>query len=109
MSHGCSLSLEHVWLQVKTTEIILICILYRPPIPNTVEFWKFLYEKVLPKSLEFRIVAVGDVNLPHNKALTSFLEETFLTQLVNEPTHRSGNVLDLILINDNERVPDFCH
>ena len=106
ISHGCSQSFEDVWLQFRTTE--LICLPYRPPIPNTVEFWKFLYEEVLPKSLEFRIVVVDDLNLPHSKALTSFLEETLLTQLVNEPTHRSGNVLELILTNDNERVSDFC-
>ena len=55
----------------------------------------------MPKSLEFRIVVVGDFNLPQSKALTSFLE-TLLSQLVNEPTHQSGNVLDLILTSDND-------
>ena len=68
------------------------------------------------------IIITGDFNLPHTKwpegiptpgatsdeklminILNNLSDEFFLMQLITEPTHKSGNTLDLILVN-NERL-----
>ena len=62
---------------------------------------------------------VGDLNLPHADWLSSFssvpIEQSFidsfndlsLNQMVNSPTHKSGNKLDILLSNSVDSVQDL--
>ena len=66
------------------------------------------------------IIVCGDFNLPgiswdtttqtssnalHNK-IFEFQNKYFLTQLVNEPSHAAGNVLDLVFTNNRSLITD---
>ena len=72
------------------------------------------------------IIITGDFNLPHVNweivntttgvpsvekqcflKLKLFMEEYFLSQVVLHPTHYQGNVLDLVLTNNNKLVYDY--
>ena len=65
---------------------------------------------VFPKKFSFYVV--GDFNMPKidwripstdfNKAhecLLNFCTDNFLTQVIESPTHKNGNILDLIICN----------
>ena len=63
-------------------------------------FLEFLCNNIQPLSIESDLFLIGDFNMPQSTALNSFFEETSLTQLVKKPTHRAGNILDLLVTNE---------
>ena len=96
---------------------IILCCLYIPPNPS-----RDLLEDVISYLSNLfctysnhDIVLVGDFNLPdinwNTLSATSYTSEQFcdfvfihnLSQLVDKPTHRRGNILDLVLTNSETR------
>ncbi|KAM8723059.1 uncharacterized protein AB9X84_003160 [Acanthopagrus schlegelii] len=92
---------------------VVIINLYHPPGNNKKEFRKFLDEfqsllDAVKKNYSSFIVA-GDFNIHVNKEwrsdtdeFDSLLQCNDLTQHVNEPTHKAGNTLDLVITSNVE-------
>ena len=69
------------------------------------------------KEMRGPTIIIGDFNFPdidwsagiagsRGRNFLDATQETFMEQLVNEPTHRSGNILDLVLCNEEEMVTE---
>ena len=74
----------------------------------------------LVKEMRGTFVCIGDFNFPgigwgtgrsdaKSRAFYEEVEENFLFQHVDEPTHRSGNILDLVLSKDEHLVRSVEH
>ena len=103
----------------------IIAGIYRPP-NSPVSSFRSCMETVKNFTKEFEssdVLLMGDFNLPcYNwktdsikpgylqteqdcaKVLIDFMEELFLTQLVDEPTRHDKNILDLIITNNQESI-----
>ena len=103
---------------VHGTETAQICIIYRSPSNTSCrnfldEFSDFLSN--IACSLG-HLILLGDFNFHVNKAedLTAkrFIETVHgfgLVQLITEPTHRSGNTLDLIIVRESDNIVSSVH
>ena len=69
------------------------------------------------RTAEEKSVIIGDFNMPdidwrggtakgRAKEFLEAAEDSIMTQLVNFSTHIKGNVLDLVLTNIPERIPE---
>ena len=99
-------SFEHDVISVTTkSNHAIIAVLYRPPalsVPQFLtDFTSFLEETILNDS---DVLISGDFNIHWDKhtdksamEFRSILEAFSLTQLVNQPTHNKGHILDLII------------
>ena len=126
--------IEALCLKIKCMHLI-VCAVYRQPDDLTggnrctsLEFSQLL--ESLSSVLEAEsaptpsILIAGDFNLPHTnwpifepkpgaptderrmiELLSSFSSKHFLMQLIDLPTHRAGNTLDLLLTNDPDLFP----
>ena len=112
--------LEMLAVKVNFTnkESFIICTCYRvgtlgqPHLDTLTTYLRSLTSKRNPPKLYL----VGDLNLPHanwpNSSSTIPLEQAFidsfsnlsLSQLVTSPTHRSGNILDVLLSNHEPSI-----
>ena len=66
-----------------------------------------------------KIYVVGDFNLPHEDCISSFssilIEQSFIdsfndlsmSQLISSPTHKSGNILNILLSNYTESIENI--
>ena len=99
LSHTSTSDLEAAFFCFPK-KVITLCLLYRPPSGSTKVFLEFLRNNIQPLSIESDLFLIGDFNMPQSTALNSFFEETSLTQLVKRPTHRAGNILDLLVTNE---------
>ena len=91
-------------------------LIYRPP-PSGQENLDLLCELV--KSAEKNSIMIGDFNLPNidwscgestnreAKFITT-LQDHFMEQLVDFPTHIKGNCLDLLITNIPGKVKEVC-
>ena len=91
---------------------ILINVLYRPPQYRVgdflLEFEHLLMENV---SLKEDIIYVGDFNLwidaldnSDAAAFGDLLESYNLKNIVNKPTYRSGHILDLVIVSEENEI-----
>ena len=105
---------EHCIATLKNS--IQFVVIYRPP-PSTVNGLKtseFLddFEVFLDElSIGPRNVLMGDYNIhvdePHKsetKRFNDILASNGYCQLINEPTHKKGHTLDLLIINENDPI-----
>ena len=93
--------------------VLLICI-YNPPVKHCADELQLLLDHFMGKHPKYILMLTGDFNMPdinwslhsvkkesQNKGIhTNFLnviQEFNLSQLINEPTHIKGNILDLVL------------
>ena len=102
--------LELLVVTVSLTEITTACLIYNPPNSSTM-YHTCLLNYLHSLSSCSNIIIVGDLNLPDANwdiytGLSSFTQEFCeaafdlnLLQLVNKPTHRGENILDIILTN----------
>ena len=80
---------------------------------------KFLFALASKKKLDKHII-VGDMNFPeiawpdnsttngvHKNFVELFMNDICHSQLINEPTHKGGNILDLIFTNIPELIKDI--
>ena len=107
-------SFEHICIRVTLSkETIFVACIYRPPRSKKnkhkdstfhAEFTDFLDTFVKNN----RFIIFGDVNYWYNiksdsntKKLISAFESRKLTQLINLPTHKHGNILDWVVLHEN--------
>jgi len=109
---------QHISFKILTgNDILHFVLLYRPPSAGPESIVK-LNRKYAPFSQSEPIFFIGDFNLPEinwsNMQAPARLMDTVLTcldnnlvQLIDQPTHIRGNVLDLVLTNVPERVTNI--
>ena len=102
--------LEVLSVEISSPIAFLVCVVYMPP-NAALSYCQRLIEYLAQLCEEHRVIILGDFNLPDVNWLTmsgsSESSQTFcdfvfdfgLVQLVDEPTHMKGNILDLILTN----------
>ncbi|XP_061762014.1 uncharacterized protein LOC133556275 [Nerophis ophidion] len=94
-------------LSMKSATPLPLCltVIYRPPGPYSdfiSEFSEFVADLVMHAD---NIIIMGDFNIhmntpsdPPSVALQTIIDSCGLTQIINEPTHRSSNTIDLALV-----------
>ena len=111
-------SLNQAEIELKVLEIsfptcrILFIICYRPPCGDFLIFKEQLYNIIYEFSTDYDLcVILGDFNVHffNNKdnrylLLQDVFQEFGLKQIINEPTHCAGNILDLVAITDEIKI-----
>jgi hypothetical protein len=100
--------LEVITIQLRARSNIVICLVYVPP-NSDCNYCTKLFNYLSSVSDTYQTLILGDFNTPDicwstlsghssmSRALCNFIFRYDLSQLVNFPTHTSGNILDLIL------------
>ena len=94
------------------SDILEFCVVYRSPNSSAANTNKLCE---LVKSLPKNCILVGDINLPgidwknhtsNNKGSDFFnsVNDSFLFQMIEFPTHVKGNILDLLITDCPERI-----
>ena len=108
--------LELLTVTLNYTKVITICLLYIPPNSDP----KYISDLSTPLCHTENLIILGDLNLPDvnwgsfsgmSFISSSLCEEFFnlnFSQLVTEPTHNKGNLLDVILTNASELIDKVC-
>ena len=111
--------LELLTVILNYTKVITICLLYIPPNPDP-KYISDLTEYLNSLRHTENLIILGDLNLPDvnwdsfsgmSFISSSLCEEFFnlnFSQLVTEPTHNKGNLLDVILTNTSELIDKVC-
>ena len=111
--------LELLTVTLNYTKVITICLLYIPPNPDP-KYISDLTEYLNSLRHTENLIILGDLNLPDvnwdsfsgmSFISSSLCEEFFnlnFCQLVTEPTHNRGNLLDVILTNASELIDKVC-
>ena len=101
---------EVVTVEVKCPHVVILCVVYIPPGAT------FTHLQVLLRYIQSlltceRLVLLGDFNQPNidwqtltgncpvSNSLCDFIFDHGLVQLIHEPTHVQGNILDLATSN----------
>lgn len=104
------IDLDLLTISVTLEETCTVCLLYNPP-NSTDAYHKSLLNYLQSLNPCGKIIIVGDLNLPGanwdtytgvSSFTQDFCEIAFnlnLMQLINQPTHRKRNILDVILTN----------
>ena len=126
--------IEALVLKIRSLNM-LVCLIYRQPndaaggnestSAQFIELLQALTEEINSLSSPIpTLVIAGDLNLPHAEwpaceagpgasvderrmidMMREFAYQHFLLQIVSKPTHRAGNVLDVILTNSSDLFP----
>ena len=110
-----NVNFEYLCVDVMFKKIKLrFCCIYLPPlsarcaltVKNVIKMIKMFF----PKDCSFYIL--GDFNMPNidwtipstdfnepNECFLNFCTDNFLTQVIESPTHKNGNILDLLICN----------
>ena len=98
---------ESLFIRVNTSPLIIIAAIYRPPGAVSAAFCNELselFDRLLLAAQ--RYVVCGDFNCPgqNGSVIDDRLADVFhrhnQTQLVSQPTHDAGNILDLLIVPD---------
>ena len=99
---------------------LILCTVYIPPNPGDVYLNSLLSYLTHLVTTHEKIVITGDFNFPDinwssltglcssSNIFCDFIFNHNLTQLVENPTHNRGNVLDLVLTSNADDVYDLC-
>ena len=108
--------LEVISISISTHNPLVLCTVYLPPnlhLSNQLNLLNYLDSLVKSNS---HVIILGDFNVPDvcwstlsgvstfSKAFCEFVFTNNLSQLVFDPTHNRGNILDLVLTNSEEVV-----
>ena len=96
------------------TETFYFYLIYRPP-PSGQENFDMLCDLI--REAEKNSIMVGDFNLPNidwnsgvagrrDEKLVEALQDSFMEQMVDFPTHIKGNCLDLLITNIPGKVKE---
>ena len=104
-------NIEVVTIEIRCPHKI-ISVVYSPPNASDVYLNSLInYLKDLLSDVEAKVIILGDFNLPDINWLTlsansdfantfcEFVYDNGLSQLISDPTHNRGNILDLLLTN----------
>ena len=110
-------NLEVLTVQIGIAQLaIILCLVYIPP-GSTVHTCEPLFNHLNELTNKYdSLLILGDFNIPdvnwNTLTATSLLSDSFcdlvfdlnLSQLIDNPTHIQGNILDLILTNQEELI-----
>ena len=111
-------NVEVVTVSVSLAPAITCCMVYAPPNATAEYYAELINYLETITSLPNQVMIFGDFNLPDTDWSTltgsslisnnfcEFIFQSNLEQLVNCPTHKLGNVLDLILTDSTENIVD---
>ena len=100
-------------------EAVIICVIYLPPTPS-LSVVQSLSCHLSKFQESHNLILLGDFNLPdinwdilygNSAAAELFCDMCFefnLSQLVSCPTHTHGNILDLLLTNNEDLISTIC-
>ena len=97
--------IEYLVLEISVLKsTICVCLIYRPPKSKVYSFMDSFDQYLSQYVLEYDYALfIGDFNIPSTsstwKTFSNFMTEQDLHNYVTEPTHCSGNILDLIYCN----------
>ena len=109
-------NLEVVTVSISLVPAIICCMVYIPP-NSTVEYHTELINYL--QSLPGHVIIFGDFNMPDidwstlaggstsSNNFCEFIFQSNLNQLVTCPTHKHGNLLDLILTDSADNIVDL--
>ena len=108
-------NLEMLTVELKLPKRLILCVVYLPPDPTSSQI-RSLSDHISQFQQSHSVVLLGDFNLPHinwetmcgncraSEDLCDMTFELNLVQLITYPTHIHGNILDLILTNDEDLI-----
>ena len=114
-------ALEILTVRLNLSKPLTLSCVYIPPNPSD----SYMYDltsnltHVVQSNLSTDIIITGDFNLPDinwdtlsttstpSSAFCDFIFDNSLTQLIDQPTHAKGNILDLILSNSDELITNL--
>ena len=99
----------------------ILCCVYVPPSLSDSTMNSVISDltQIIQNNSSTNIIIVGDFNSPDvhwdtlsattnsARGLCDFIFDNSLTQLVDQPTHTKGNILDLILTNSNKSITNL--
>lgn len=100
-------NIEVLTIQVKCPQPVLFTVVYRPPNADYIylaELFAYLHQLLINNC----VVIMGDFNFPgidwqtlsapsqSSDLFCEFVYDNGLTQHISDPTHRTGNILDLL-------------
>jgi len=109
-------NLEVVTVSISLMPAIVCCMVYVPP-NATMEYHNELITYL--ESLPTQVVILGDFNMTDinwstltgdstiSNNFCEFIFQSNFEQLVNYPTHRHGNLLDLLLTDSTDNIIDL--
>ncbi len=110
--------IEQITIELILNPPTIICCLYIPPnSPHDYNDEMLHYLRSLPTNID--VVLLGDLNTPdinwlsmvgHSRFSTELCAEFFksnLTQLISQPTHIHGNLLDIVATNASHRISNI--
>ena len=115
------INLELIIIKIISSSPIIYCVVYIPPKSSAAdEYLHELYEFLMTlKSISDSLVLLGDFNFndinweslygnsPVSAKFCEIIFDLNLCQLVSEPTHIHGNILDLVLTNNPDNIVDL--
>ena len=104
-------NLEAVTVSISLVPAIVCCMVYAPP-NATVEYHSEIisYLQSLPTLLleDFNMPDINWPTLSGSSTITNnfceFIFQSNLEQLINHPTHKHGNILDLLLTDSTDKI-----
>ena len=114
-------SLEILTVRLNLSKPVTLSCVYSPPNPSDSLMYDLILDltQIVQSNLSTYVIIIGDFNLPdinwHTLSSTSTLSNAFcdfifdnsLSQLIDQPTHTKGNILDLLLSNTDELVTNL--
>ena len=113
--------LEITTVKLNLHKPIIISCIYIPPCPSESYMNDIISNltHIVQSNSSTDIIIIGDFNLPDiywgslsttspaSRAFCDFVFDNSLTQLIDQPTHIKGNILDIILSNSNDLVTNL--
>ncbi len=118
VSTSPTVSSEVLLVEVLTPSPVIFCLTYLPP-DSHVDLVSCLLNHLVPITESQQTVILGDFNFPDinwdtlsgsspgAKLLCDFTSDQNLCQLVEDPTHSKGNILDIVLTNSPEVISNL--
>ena len=110
--------IESIVVEIHSSRSFIVCVLYIPPSADD-SYHTQVSEVFSSLPLNLDVLILGDFNFPdidwdtlggESKHSTNFCElisDLNLCQLIASSTHKAGNILDLILTNNDQLVYDI--
>ena len=114
-------SIEIISVKLTHHKPIIFSCVYVPPSPSDSNMNGVITNltQIIQNNSSTNIIIVGDFNSPDvqwdtlsatsnsARGLCDFIFDNSLTQLVDQPTHIKGNILDLLLTNSNDSISNL--
>ena len=111
-------SLDLLTIRINSSISVIYCLVYIPPRSSN-KYFQELFEFLTSFNATDDLVLLGDFNFndinweslygftPHSAKFCEIIFDLNLCQLISEPTHIHGNILDLVLTNNPDQLFDL--